>query len=207
MIAIMKSVQFENKTLIPSKIVCVGRNYVGHIKELGNEMTESMVLFCKPNSAISDNLCYFTPYTRFEGEICLLMDQGRIEGIGFGFDLTHAHIQNTLKQKGLPWERAKAFDGSAIFSDFIEAPKALSNIGFRLWHNDTLAQEANYNFMIHKPETIVKEIQTFMTLERGDIIMTGTPKGVSTYKMGDRFRVELFDKDAILLEKEWRVDT
>ncbi|WP_201351953.1 fumarylacetoacetate hydrolase family protein [Hydrogenimonas urashimensis] len=201
----MKSVPFENETVVPSKIVCVGRNYVEHIEELGNEVPERMVLFCKPNSAISDAFGYFTPDTRFEGEICLLMGSEGIEGIGFGFDLTHAHIQNELKRKGLPWERAKAFDGSAVFSDFVRAPDDLSSIGFRLRRNGILVQEARYDHMIYKPETVIEEIRRFMTLEKGDIVMTGTPKGVSPYAKGDRFRVELFDGDAILLQKEWSV--
>ncbi|WP_353661432.1 fumarylacetoacetate hydrolase family protein [Hydrogenimonas sp. SS33] len=202
----MKSVLFENAAVTPSKVVCVGRNYVAHIRELGNEMPEKMVLFCKPNSAISDRLRYFTPDTRFEGEICLLMGEGRIAGVGFGFDLTHAHIQNDLKRKGLPWERAKAFDGSAVFSPFVRVPENLSGIGFRLWRNGTLAQEGDYSLMIYKPETIVEEIRTFMTLKKGDIVMTGTPKGVCSYEAGDRFRAELFDADGILLQKEWSVE-
>ncbi len=202
----MKTIRFYDRTITPSKIVCVGRNYVEHIEELGNEMPESMVLFCKPNSAISENFRWFSPHTRFEGELCLLMGQkGRIAGIGFGFDLTHADIQNRLKAKGLPWERAKAFDGSAIFSPFITAPEKLTGIGFRLLRNGELVQEARYDLMIHKPRAIVEEIDAFMTLEPGDIVMTGTPRGVSTYERGDRFVVEIFDQDAILLKKSWSV--
>ena len=201
----MHRVIFENHPVTPSKIVCVGRNYVEHIEELGNEMPEKMVLFCKPNSAISSEFRYFSPHTRFEGEICLLIEKGSIAGIGFGFDLTHADIQNRLKTKGLPWERAKAFDGSAIFSPFVAAPKDLRDIGFRLWHNSTLAQEAHYDLMIYKPHEIIEEIGTFMTLEEGDIVMTGTPKGVSTYQRGDRFDVELFSDDRVLLKQTWRV--
>jgi 2-keto-4-pentenoate hydratase/2-oxohepta-3-ene-1,7-dioic acid hydratase in catechol pathway len=202
----MKTIRFYDRTITPSKIVCVGRNYVEHIEELGNEMPESMVLFCKPNSAISENFRWFSPHTRFEGELCLLMGQkGRIAGIGFGFDLTHADIQNRLKAKGLPWERAKAFDGSAIFSPFITAPAELAGIGFRLLRNGEPVQEARYDLMIHKPRAIVEEIDAFMTLEPGDNVMTGTPRGVSTYERGDRFVVEIFDQDAILLKKSWSV--
>jgi len=199
------TVTFSGRPVIPSKIVCVGRNYVEHIKELGNAIPRQMVLFCKPNSAISDTLHYFTSATRFEGELCLLMGDNRIAGIGFGFDLTHADLQNDLKNGGLPWERAKAFDGSAVFSPFIEAPAHLDNLGFRLRQNGKTVQEGHFALMIHKPDTIVEEIQTFMTLKPGDIVMTGTPKGVSTYRPQDRFDVELFDGKSRLLHCEWQV--
>ncbi len=201
----MQTVTFKNETLTPSKIVCVGRNYVEHIKELGNEVPENMVLFNKPNSAISRNFRYFSPQTRFEGELCLLIENGKIAGVGFGFDLTHADIQNYLKSKGLPWERAKAFDGSAVFSRFTAAPKELKEIGFRLFRNGRPAQEAHYELMIYKPRQIIDEIGSFMTLEDGDIVMTGTPKGVSTYKKGDLFEVELFCAEETLLTQSWRV--
>ena len=202
----MQTVTFQNRTLTPSKILCVGRNYVAHIEELGNETPDEMVLFIKPNSAISPTLRYFTSHTRFEGEICLLMgEKGRVEGVGFGFDLTHAHIQNRLKAKGLPWERAKAFDGSAVFAPFVPAPADLSKLGFRLHHNGRLAQEAHTRLMIHKPSAILEEIATFVTPEPGDIVMTGTPAGVSTYGRGDLFGVELLNGDGILLQKEWTI--
>ena len=115
----MKTIHYENQKLEVSKVVCIGRNYVEHIKELGNEIPSSMVVFNKPNSAISDRLYYFSEQCRFEGEICFLIRDGKIEAVGFGLDLTHADIQNHLKSKGLPWERAKAFDHSAVLSDFV----------------------------------------------------------------------------------------
>ncbi len=201
----MKTIRYNDRIVTPSKIVCVGRNYVEHIEELGNEIPENMVIFNKPNSAISDTFRYFGEETRFEGEIALLIIQGEIAGIGFGFDLTHADIQNRLKSKGLPWERAKAFDGSAIFTPFVEAPSDLNGIGFRLFRNGELVQEARYDLMIHKPRAIIEEIGAFMTLEPGDIVMTGTPKGVSTYERGDHFEVELFSQDDILLKNDWSV--
>ncbi len=116
----MKSVMFENKKVIPSKIVCIGRNYVEHIKELGNEMPSSMVIFNKPNSSVSDTL--FEPANElchYEGEISFLITNSKISGVGFGLDLTKRKIQGSLKEKGLPWERAKAFDNSAVFSEFV----------------------------------------------------------------------------------------
>lgn len=204
--SVMKTIRFDDSTVTPSKIVCVGRNYVAHIEELGNERAEEMVLFCKPNSAVSDTLRYFSAQTRFEGEICLLMaEAGRIAGVGFGFDLTHADIQNRLKTKGLPWERAKAFDGSAVFSTFVEAPEDLSSLHFRLLHNGIPAQEGSVGLMLYKPRQIIDEIATFMTLEAGDIIMTGTPKGVGGYERGDRFDVTLFHARKPLLQHSWSV--
>ncbi len=202
----MKSILIDHARRVPSKIVCVGRNYVEHIKELGNEKPERMVLFCKPNSAIDETFRYFSPHTRFEGEISLLMGEAnRIEGVGFGFDLTHADIQNYLKKKGLPWERAKAFDGSAIFSRFVKAPQDLSSLGFTLLLNETVVQQADVALMIYKPREIIDEIASFMSLEKGDIVMTGTPKGVGTYERGDRFEAILYDGKKPLLKQKWSV--
>lgn len=191
----MKSVKFDNKDIYPSKIVCVGRNYVEHIKELNNEMPDQLVLFNKPNSAISDNLRFFSEDTRFEGEICFLIMQNKIVGVGFGLDLTKADIQNGLKAKGLPWERAKGFDGSAVFSEFTPFNEDEKELHFELFINKNLAQKAGYSLMIHKPDEILKEILTFMTLEDGDIIMSGTPKGVATYKKSDDFSAKIYFKD------------
>ena len=135
----------------------------------------------------------------------IMGEEGAVAGVGFGFDLTHAHIQESLKRKGLPWERAKAFDGSAVFAPFVKTPADWENLGFRLWRNGTLAQEAHTERMIHKPRAILEEIRSFMSLRPGDIVMTGTPEGVASYEKGDTFRVELFDADGILLQKEWVV--
>jgi 2-keto-4-pentenoate hydratase/2-oxohepta-3-ene-1,7-dioic acid hydratase in catechol pathway len=199
----MNRLRFGNREVTPSKVVCIGRNYVEHIEELGNEMPENMVIFNKPNSAVTDTLRWFGPETRFEGEICLLIEGGRIAGLGFGLDLTHAHIQNRLKAKGLPWERAKAFDGAAVLSDFVPFDGDITQVRFELFRNDALAQHADYDLMIYKPAEMLKELRSFMTLEDGDIIMTGTPKGVSTYERGDRFRARVYEGETLLLETEW----
>ena len=196
----MQTVKFNNHHIIPSKIVCVGRNYVEHIKELNNEMPKNMVLFNKPNSAISSDLYYFDD-TRFEGEICFIIKNKQIAGVGVGLDLTNAKIQDYLKSKGLPWERAKAFNKSAVFSEFIDI-KDTKNLEMKLYINNTLTQHATYELMIYKPNEILEEILTFMDLEDGDIIMSGTPKGVGYYKKGDVFRFELFNNTKIL-EKEF----
>jgi len=199
----MNTIRFGDRTIAPSKVVCIGRNYVEHIEELGNEMPENMVIFNKPNSAVTGTLRRFDPETRFEGEICLLVEGGEIAGLGFGLDLTHAHIQNRLKAKGLPWERAKAFDGAAVLSDFVPFDGDITKIRFELFRNGALAQHADYDLMIYKPAEMLQEIRSFMTLEDGDIVMTGTPKGVSTYAHEDRFLARVYEGEDLLLEAEW----
>ena len=202
----MKNIIFDNRTLTPSKVVCVGRNYVEHIKELGNEMPENLVLFNKPNSAITDELRYYKKDTRFEGEISFLIEDKKIAGVGFGLDLTHAKIQSYLKEKSLPWERAKAFDGSAVFSEFVRFNGDLEDLSLTLSVNGNVVQEASYELMIYKPDVVLKEILSFMDLEDGDIIMSGTPKGVGTYNNGDRFVGSIYYKDKLLVKKEWIVN-
>ncbi len=201
----MKKVSYKNKEFEVSKVVCIGRNYVEHIEELGNEIPSSMVVFNKPNSAISDTLYYFSEQCRFEGEICFLIRDSKIDAIGFGLDLTHADIQNHLKSKGLPWERAKAFDNSAVLSEFVPFCEDMGTLGMKLFINDQLVQFATYDLMMYKPDTMLSEIQSFMTLEDNDIIMSGTPKGVGTYSVGDRFVGQVFSDETLLLEKEWVV--
>lgn len=174
-----------------------------HIKELGNEIPENMVVFNKPNSAITDTLHFIDETTRFEAEICFLVGQGRLSGIGVGLDLTKARIQNKMKEKGLPWERAKAFDGSAVLSDFITLDVSLETLSMKLFVNDRLQQHATYELMMYKPLEMLEEIQTFMTLEDGDIIMSGTPKGVATYKRGDIFKIELYNAEEMILTQTW----
>jgi len=202
----MKTITYNQKSIIPSKVVCIGRNYVEHIEELGNEIPENMVVFNKPNSAILETLSYFEATTRFEGEICFLIMQGKIAGVGIGLDLTHAEMQNKLKAKGLPWERAKAFDGSAVLSNFVPLTESLDSLNMKLYRNSELVQFANYDLMMYKPEVMVEEIKSFMHLEDGDVIMSGTPKGVSTYAVGDVFLGQLFSGDELLVEQEWVSD-
>jgi len=201
----MKRVLYNREPITPSKIVCIGRNYVEHIAELGNEIPSLMVVFNKPNSAISDKLNYYKEDTRFEGEICFIIKNKSIAGIGFGLDLTHAGIQNSMKSRGLPWERAKSFDGSAVFSEFVSFSGDIKKLSMRLHINERLVQFANYDLMIYKPHTMIREIEGFMSLEDGDIIMSGTPKGVGTYQKGDRFVGEIFCDDRLLISKEWVV--
>ena len=201
----MKTINYKDKILTPSKVVCIGRNYVEHIEELGNEIPENMVVFNKPNSAITDTLRYFSDACRFEGEICFLIMNGQIEGVGFGLDLTHVDIQNKLKKKSLPWERAKGFDGSAVLSKFVPFDGNIESLNMKLYVNNKLTQFANYDLMMYKPQDMIEEIQRFMYLENTDVIMSGTPKGVSTYTVGDKFLGQIFAGERMLLECEWVV--
>ncbi len=201
----MKNIKYKHEKIEPSKVVCIGRNYVEHIEELGNEIPSSMVVFNKANSAISDDLYYFSEHCRFEGEVCFLIQEHKIEGVGFGLDLTHADIQNHLKSKGLPWERAKSFDNSALFSEFVPICADLTTLKMKLYINDELIQFATYDLMMYKPDIMLREIESFMTLENGDIIMSGTPKGVGTYAVGDRFLGQVFSGDELLVEGCWVV--
>lgn len=201
----MKTIKYNNQFITPSKVVCIGRNYVEHIKELNNETPDTMVVFNKPNSSISQELRYFMEDTRFEGEICFLIKDGDIDAVGFGLDLTHANIQNKMKQKGLPWERAKAFDGSAVFKEFVKFKDDIETLKLELYINDNLVQFASYDLMIYKPKQMIEEIKSFMSLEDGDIIMSGTPKGVSTYKIGDVFIGKIYSEDKLLSEVKWEV--
>ncbi|MBT8764425.1 fumarylacetoacetate hydrolase family protein [Desulfohalobiaceae bacterium Ax17] len=199
----MKKVIFNSKKLIPSKIVCIGRNYVEHIKELNNEIPSSMVIFNKPNSSISHELYWISEDCHFEGEICFVIEKGEIAGVGFGLDLTKRELQTKLKSKGLPWERAKAFDNSALFSEFVKFDGDFKSLRLELLINDKLVQSGGYDLMIYKPAEILKEIKSFMSLEDGDIVMTGTPKGVGTYKTGDKFVGRIYSDEKILIEKTW----
>lgn len=200
----MKSIMYEGKKFISSKIVCVGRNYKEHIHELGNELPSSIVLFFKPNSAISEDLFYFGKNTQYECEITFLIEDKKIVAAGVGFDLTKRDIQNELKQKGLPWERAKAFDNSAVLSEFVKFEK-IDELNFELFINGELKQKGGVKDMLYHPFDILKECQNFISFENGDIIMSGTPKGVGVYKIGDSFLVKLFDGKKEILKKNWIV--
>lgn len=203
----MNSIKVDGKCVIPSKVVCVGRNYVEHIKELNNEIPSSMVLFMKPNSAITDSLHTFkqTPL-HYEGEISFLIRSGKIYAVGFGLDLTDRALQTELKTKGLPWERAKAFDGAAVMSEFVTIRESeIENLSMQLWINDTLVQEGGVDLMIYKPQNILEEINTFMTLEENDIVMTGTPKGVGSFIKDDIFVGKIFSSGKELISRTWVV--
>lgn len=186
------------------KIIAIGRNYVAHIEELKNEKPDEPVIFCKPDTAIlKENAPFYYPDfsqdIHHEVEILLkISKEGKniepqfahkyYEEIGLGMDFTARDLQAKQKAKGLPWEVAKAFDGSAPISDFV--PKAnyadLKNINFSLLINGELRQQGNTSLMLYDFDFIISYISKFFTLKKGDIIFTGTPAGVSAVKIGDR---------------------
>ncbi len=184
----MQSVTLNNQIITPSKVICIGRNYVDHIVELGNEMPDDMVVFFKPNSAISQQLiaCHQEPL-HYEAELCFLYQQGRFSAVAIGLDLTKRGLQGQLKAKGLPWERAKAFDGAAVFSDFVAIDNIDDALSLTLMIDGEVVQEGSVALMMYKPEVILSQLQEFVTLEEGDIVMTGTPKGVGQITAGSKF--------------------
>jgi 2-keto-4-pentenoate hydratase/2-oxohepta-3-ene-1,7-dioic acid hydratase in catechol pathway len=201
---ILQKIIVGNRYVAPSKIVCVGRNYVKHIEELGNEIPDNMVVFLKPNSAISEELHSFhQEQLHYEGELCFLFENGIFSAVGFGLDITKRELQSKLKSKGLPWERAKAFDGSAIFSQFVEIPNLSKNLTFELDINGKKIQSGSINLMIYKPEEILAELLTFMSLCNGDIVMTGTPMGVGPVNPGQIFAGKVKDNDKVITSAEW----
>ena len=201
----MNTVLVDNRHIVPSKIVCVGRNYVEHIAELGNEVPDEMVIFLKPNSAISDELrAFHQEQLHYEGELCFMVGNGRFQAVGFGLDLTKRALQTKLKKKGLPWERAKTFDGAALFTQFIPIIQtSMDTLSLELEINGVLVQSGGVPLMIHKPNEILTEISRFITLNEGDIVMTGTPKGVGTINAGDKFTGRIIDQSRVILHRSW----
>lgn len=201
----MRYIDLDDKKIIPSKVVCIGRNYVEHIKELNNEMPEEMVFFIKPNSAISNKLIFpkNQKSCHYEAELSFLIEDDKVSAVAFGLDLTLREVQTKLKEKGLPWERAKAFNNSAVFSKFVSFDKDINDLSFELYINDELRQEGNTSLMINKVDEIIKEAKTFLSFEDGDILMSGTPKGVGKFTLGDKFVGKIIYKDKILLEVEF----
>lgn len=202
----MNKISLNGRDVFPSKIICVGRNYVDHISELGNEIPEEMVIFAKPNSAIGDELhaVHGGQGLHYEGELCFMVENGCFSAIGFGLDLTKRDLQNKLKEKGLPWERAKGFNGAALFSLFVEIPDSLDDICFELDINRQNCQSGMIHKMIYKPSEIIGEIASFMDLNDGDIVMTGTPGGVGPVTRGDIFIGRVKDGDRVVTSAEWR---
>lgn len=193
-------------SLAPSKIVCVGRNYVDHINELGNQIADQMVVFNKPNTAIATQLLseHNGEPLHFETEICFKVHQGHLAEVGIGLDLTKRDLQSKLKAKGLPWERAKAFDGSALFSHFVAIEQDdIAKLKVSLSINNQLQQQGNVELMLYKPACILSQISEFMTLNDGDIIMTGTPAGVGKVIAGDVFKAHLLREDEPIIEGLW----
>ncbi len=199
------------------KIICIGRNYIEHAHELNNPVPSQPVFFMKPETAlIRGRLPFFYPdFSRdvhYEVELVLKINKlGKhiqekfahtyYEHIGIGIDFTARDVQTICKQKGLPWEIAKAFDGSAPVSTFIhkEEFKDLYDINFALSKNDTVVQKGNSGMMIFNFEKIISYVSQFVTLKIGDLIFTGTPAGVGPVVSGDTLKATLEDQIMIHL--------
>ncbi|MBU0925261.1 fumarylacetoacetate hydrolase family protein [bacterium] len=203
----MNKIILENKEIFPSKVVCIGRNYMDHIKELNNEVPEDMVFFIKPNSAISNRLIFPKNQNscHYEAEISFLIENNKISAVSFGLDLTLREVQSKLKAKGLPWERAKSFDGAAVFSKFVNFDGDISKLGIELYINGELKQKGDYSLMINKPSEIIKEVNSFLSFENGDILMSGTPQGVGSFNVGDVFLGRILFDNNVLIEETFEV--
>ena len=191
------------------KIICLGRNYLDHIRELGNQVPDRAVIFCKPASSVIDDggeieiPCYSND-CHHELELALLIGKtGKnittddalqfIAGYGVALDLTLRDLQAELKGKGLPWEIAKGFDTSCPLSDFISADRVENpnNLKLTLKVNGELRQQGTTAQMMRSVEEIVAEVSNFYRLEPGDVILTGTPAGVSRIQSGDELFGEI----------------
>ena len=185
------------------KIICIGRNYTKHIEELQNERPEEPVVFLKPDSAILLKqypfvIPEFSNDIHHEIEIIVKISKvGKYiepkfahkyyEEISVGIDFTARDLQQRLKDKGLPWEKAKAFDGSAVIGDFLSKKdfSSLESINFELTNNGKIVQKGNSSLMLWKIDELISYVSQFFTLKIGDIIFTGTPEGVAVVKPND----------------------
>ena len=185
------------------KFVCIGRNYVDHIKELSNDRPSEPVVFIKPDTALLDSNTFYYPHFSkdIHYELELVFRIGKIgknieakfahkyiDAYGLGIDFTARDVQAKLKDKGLPWEKAKAFNGSAFISDLKPFDSTLLNkpIQFHLDLNDLRVQSGDSTLMIWNVSELIEEVSTYFTLKTGDIIFTGTPAGVGPVQIGDK---------------------
>jgi 2-keto-4-pentenoate hydratase/2-oxohepta-3-ene-1,7-dioic acid hydratase in catechol pathway len=185
------------------KLICIGRNYAKHIEELQNERPDEPVVFLKPDSAI---LLKQHPFvipefsSDIHHEIELIVKISKVgkyiepkfahkyyEDISVGIDFTARDVQQTLKDKGLPWEKAKAFDGSAVIGSFISKKlfSSLESINFELTNNGKTVQKGNSSLMLWKIDELIAYVSQYFTLKIGDIIFTGTPEGVAVVQPND----------------------
>lgn len=199
------------------KIIAIGRNYADHIAELNNERPSEPVIFMKPDTAVLRNNApfYYPSFSKdihYEVEVLLKINrEGKFidekfahkyyDDIGIGVDFTARDIQTRCKEKGLPWEKAKGFNGSAPISEFL--PKAdydLSNLDFSLKKNGEAVQKGNTSLMLYSFDQIIAYVSQFFTLKKGDIIFSGTPAGVGPIVVGDT--LEAYIENKLLLEVE-----
>ena len=185
------------------KIICIGRNYTNHIAELKNERPTEPVVFMKPDSAVLLKqhpfvLPEFSNDVHHEIELIVKINKvGKYiepkfahkyyDEISVGIDFTARDLQAKLKDKGLPWEKAKAFDGSAVIGEFVSKEQfaSLENVNFELIKNGAVAQKGNSSLMLWKIDELVAYVSQFFTLKIGDIIFTGTPEGVAAVQPED----------------------
>ena len=196
------------------KIVCVGRNYFSHIKELGNDKPKNPILFIKPDTSIlQKNQPFFIPHfsSNIDYEVEVLIRINRIgkhiqtkfahkyyNEIGLGIDFTARKLQNQLKKNGMPWDKSKSFDGSALIGDWFHKNefKDLNSLSFSLKLNDYVVQHGNTSKMLWNIDDLISYISQYFTLKIGDIIFTGTPAGVGTVSEGYVLVGHLEDRQA-----------
>lgn len=193
------------------KIICIGRNYSEHIKELNNETPDEPVIFIKPDSALlRNNAPFFIPdfsnEIHYEVELVIKINKlGKhipvefakdyYTEIGLGIDFTARDLQSKLKEKGLPWEKAKGFDHSAVISKFIPSQNFdLEDLNFSLVKNGSLVQAGNTKQMIHSIDEIIAHVSQYFTLKIGDYIFTGTPAGVGKVDTNDHLIGKIEDE-------------
>ena len=185
------------------KIICIGRNYAAHIEELANERPAEPIIFLKPDTAVVLKkfpfvIPEFTNDVHYEVEILVKINKvGKYieqkfahkyyDEIGLGIDFTARDVQDQLKVKGLPWEKAKGFDGSAVVGEFVSKERftSMENINFSLTQNGTTVQKSNSSLMLFKIDELISEVSKYFTLKKGDIIFTGTPEGVGSVHPND----------------------
>jgi len=207
----MKTAQLQGSVAgIPiGKILCIGRNYVDHIKELGNEMPDRPIIFMKPASSVigEGEQIVIPPYSsdcHHEAELALLIGtggkniapdeaMGHVAGYGVAIDLTLRDVQAEQKKKGLPWEIAKGFDTACPLSSFVPAASVTDpqDLRITLSVNGAPRQDGSTALMIHRMPELISYLSSIFTLEPGDLILTGTPAGVGPIVAGDRVEVEI----------------
>ncbi len=189
------------------KIVCIGRNYANHAKELGNEVPNEPVIFIKPDSALlrNNNPFYIPAFTNdvhYELELVIRIDKNGksipkqfakdyYTSMALGIDFTARDLQQKLKEKGLPWEKAKGFDYSACISPFVPVIDNMQDINFVLYKNGSPVQVGHTADMIHAVDEIIAYVSQYFLLKTGDYIFTGTPAGVGPVAVGDVFEGSL----------------
>ena len=197
------------------KIICVGRNYVDHIKELNNNKPKDPVLFLKPQTAIINKgqpffIPSFSNEVHYELEVIIKINRlGRFiekkfshkyyDEIGLGIDFTARDLQLELKNNGLPWEKAKAFDGSCLIGKWKNKKDFdnIDNIDFRLTKNNEIVQNSNTSLMLWKVDELIEYISKFFTLKTGDVIFTGTPSGVGKVQLNDNLKGYMNDHELL----------